>query len=96
MSKRRFTPEEKMNIVLESLRGDIKKAEICRQYNIYPSDLQRWTDQFMSSGLEGLKANGSKSKEDPRIKELEAQVKKLEKTIVDLSIENQILKKKVD
>ena len=34
MPKRRFTPEEKINIVLESLRGDIKKAEICRQYNI--------------------------------------------------------------
>jgi transposase-like protein len=54
MKRRKWTPEEKMNIVLAGLKGDVSVAELCRRYNISQTLYYRWRDTFLQRGLEGL------------------------------------------
>lgn len=64
--KRKFTPQEKLEIVLEGMRGDILVAEICRRYGIYHSDYYRWREKVMDGAIAGLKENGKKKKRSKR------------------------------
>jgi len=90
--KRKFTPQEKLEIVLEGMRGDTSVAEICRRYGIYHSDYYRWREKVMDGAIASLKENGKK-KNDPEIKSLKEEKERLEKALLELTIENQLLKK---
>jgi len=90
--KQKFTPEEKLNIVLEGMRGDITVAEICRRYGIYHTDYYRWRDKVMDGALTGLKENGKK-KDNPELNAVKQEKERLEKALLELTIENQLLKK---
>ena len=90
--KQKFTPEEKLNIVLEGMRGDITVSEICRRYGIYHSDYYRWRDKIIDGAITGLKENGKK-KDNPEMIALEQEKERLEKALLELTIENQLLKK---
>lgn len=94
--RKRWTPEEKRDIVLHALRQEMTQSELCRHYGIYPSDLARWKTSFLARGLEGLKDNG-KSKPPIAPKEYERLLREkteLERVVIDQSIEIQLLKKK--
>lgn len=90
--KHKFTPQEKLEIVLEGMRGDTSVAEICRRYGIYHSDYYRWRKNVMDGAITSLKENGKK-KNDPEIKNLKEEKERLEKALLELTIENQLLKK---
>ena len=49
-TRRRFTAEEKIRIVLEGLRGEIPVTELCRQEGIQPSIYYKWSKAFLDSG----------------------------------------------
>ena len=53
-TRRRFTAEEKIRIVLEGLRGEIPVTELCRQEGIQPSIYYKWSKAFLDSGKNGL------------------------------------------
>jgi len=87
MSQTRFTPEQKFNIVLESLRGDRSISEICRENGIAQSLFYKWRDKFFE---------GAKSAFSSRMKAVnghDAELRQLKQVIGELTIENQILKK---
>lgn len=50
-SRRKFTPQQKLEIVLASLKGNVTKAELCRQYQISDSLLARWREQLAEAAL---------------------------------------------
>jgi len=90
--KRKFTLQEKLDIVLEGVRGDISVAEICRRYGIYHTDYYRWREKVLDGAIAGLKENGKK-KEDPELIDLKQEKERLERALLELTIENQLLKK---
>ncbi|MED0736049.1 transposase [Aneurinibacillus thermoaerophilus] len=47
MKRRKWSAEEKMNIVMEGLKGEQSIAEICRQHNISQTLYYRWKDEFI-------------------------------------------------
>jgi len=53
-TRRRFTAEEKIRIVLEGLRGEIPVTELCRQEGIQPSIYYKGSKAFLDSGKNGL------------------------------------------
>ena len=89
--KVKHTPEERLKIVLEGLQGDDSVAEVCRRYGIYPTEYYRYKGLALKGALEGLKANPKKKDKEGERKDLE--LEKLKKVIVELTIENQLLKK---
>ena len=42
MTKTKFTPEQKIQIVLESIKTNIGMAELCRKHNVHPTTFQAW------------------------------------------------------
>lgn len=85
---RRWTAKRKMEVVLEGLRGEITPAEIARKYGITQAQYFEWRDQVLGAGLVGLRNGGD---EDPRMEQLEDQVKRLQQTVGQLTQEKQIL-----
>ncbi|GAW92470.1 IS3 family transposase [Calderihabitans maritimus] len=79
-----------MEIVLEGLKGQETVAELCRRVGISQSMYYEWKEIFLNHGLEGLK-HGSKS---AREKALEEELKRAQRTIGRLTLENEIPKKK--
>lgn len=49
---RKFTPKQKVELVLASFRGDRSVAEICREHDISETLLRRWRDQMVEAAGE--------------------------------------------
>lgn len=93
MKRRKWTPEEKMNIVLAGLKGDVSIAELCRQHNISQTLYYRWKDTFLQRGLEGLAGKPSPDKER---EQLQAKTAEYEQLIGKLTVKLAQLKKTLD
>jgi transposase len=84
----RWTPEEKIRIVLESLNTNISMSELCRKYNLTPGTFYQWRDKFVQGGKLAL----SGALKDPA-KEKDAENERLKKLIGELTIANDSFKK---
>ena len=87
----RFTPEQKRDVVLALLAGNVKMAELCRQHQVSSTAIYQWRDAFLESGLKGLQGRGPSEREAA----LEREVKDLKELVGDMAIVNYALKKGV-
>jgi len=87
MKPRRWTVEEKLEIVVEGLKEKKPIAEICRQHQISQTLYYRWRDKFLEAGKKGL-INGTS---DDNV--YKAEIEKLQKIIGKQAIQIEILKK---
>jgi putative transposase len=93
MSKRRtFSPEQKAKIVLEIIAGEHTLVEIAAKYDVHTNQLQRWKKEFLSNA--GAAFEKKKTKESQKIKEMEESKENMLKTIGQLTVEVDWLKKK--
>jgi transposase-like protein len=53
-SSRRWIPEDKTRIVMESLTTNITVAELCRKYNLNPNVFYNWKQKFIEGGRMAL------------------------------------------
>ncbi len=74
---RKFTAQQKTEIVLASLRGPKSMAELCREHDIAESLLRKWREQFLAAGAERLQGKSEQTEAD----ELRRQVAKLERAL---------------
>ena len=58
---RKFTQQQKLELVLASLRGDRGVAELCREHEISETLLRRWRDQVLDAGAERLAGQQERS-----------------------------------
>ncbi|MCH8116463.1 MAG: transposase [Chloroflexi bacterium] len=56
-TRRRYTPEEKIRIVLEGFRREATVNDLCRREGINPANYYSWTKEFMEAGKERLARN---------------------------------------
>ena len=74
---RKFTAQQKTEIVLASLRGPKTIAELCREHDIADSLLRKWREQFLAAGAERLHGKTDRTEAD----ELRRQVARLERPL---------------
>ena len=74
---RKFSAQQKTEIVLASLRGYKTMAELCREHDIADSLLRKWREQFLAAGAERLSGKAERTEVD----ELRARVSKLERAL---------------
>ena len=89
---RKFTAQEKAELVLASFRGERSIAEICREHDISETLLRRWRDQMIEAGLERYQAGQDRSlaaEQRRRIAELE---RALGKKTYELEISGKLLR----
>jgi len=92
-TRRKFTPEEKIRIVLEGLKGEDSISAICRREGIYPSVYYKWSKAFLEAGKRRL--NGDTVREATRddVSGLRTENEQLKQLVAELSLDNRILKK---
>src|SRR3982750_2357640 len=61
---RKFTAQQKTEIVLASLRGPKTMAELCREHDIADSLLRKWREQFLAAGAERLEGRTERTEAD--------------------------------
>lgn len=92
-SRRKYTPEEKVRIVLEGFRREVAVNELCRREGIKPGAYYAWTKDFMEAGKERLTRNTVRDATRQEIDELKRDNSDLKHMVADLSLEAYRLKK---
>lgn len=85
----KWSPEEKLRIVLAGIKGERTIAQICRDHKISETIFYKWRDRFMEAAKEAFKPRVSKNSD----RVLRARISELERIIGRLTVENEILKK---
>ncbi len=92
MTKAKFTPDQKIQIVPESIRTGIGTAELCRKHNVHPQTFQAWRQKFMDAGKSGLSRYG---RNDP-VRTVKKENNDLKRIMGELTIANDALKKTLE
>ncbi|MGK2908019.1 MAG: IS3 family transposase [Desulfuromonadales bacterium] len=93
-TRRHFSAEDKIRIVLEGLRGDDSIAELCRKEGIAQSLYYTWSKEFMEAGKRRLAGDTARAATSDDVKDLRHQARDLKECVADLTLENRLLKKK--
>jgi len=92
-ARRRYTPEEKVRIVLEGFRREVAVNELCRREGIKPGAYYAWTKDFMEAGKERLTRDTVRDVTRQEIGELKRENTELKHLVADLSLDVYRLKK---
>lgn len=85
MSRRKYSPEFKLQVVLEALSSDRADAEIARAYEVHPVTLSNWKKKLQEGGAKVFGAGNE-------LKEKEDKIAKLERMIGKKEVEIALLK----
>ena len=94
-TRKKYSAEEKIRIVLEGLRGEESIAELCRKEGLNPNVYYRWSKEFMEAGKKRLSGDTVREATSDEVKELRAETAALKETLGEVVMENRLLKKSV-
>ena len=94
-TRRKFSPEEKIRIVLEGLRGEETIAELCRKEGIAQNLYYRWSKDFLEAGKKRLAGDTSREAGTDEVKGLRVEARQLKEALAEVTLENRLLKKSV-
>ena len=92
-TRRRYTPEEKIRIVLEGFRREVTVNDLCRREGIKPHSYYAWTKEFMEAGKERLPRDSARDTTRQEIGELRRENGELKQLVGELSLQVSRLKK---
>ena len=92
-TRRRFTPEEKIRIVLEGFRRETTVNDLCRREGINPANYYSWTKEFMEAGKERLSRNTVRDATRVEVEHLKRDTRELKEIVAELLLETHRLKK---
>ena len=92
-ARRKYTPEEKVRIVLEGFRREVAVNELCRREGIKPGAFYAWTKDFMEAGKERLTRDAVRDATRQEIEKIKRESTDLKHLVADLSLEVYRLKK---
>ena len=92
-TRRRYTPEEKIRVVLEGFRREVTVNDLCRREGIKPHSYYAWTKEFMEAGKERLTRESVRDATRHEIQALRRENDELKQLVADLSLEVHRLKK---
>ena len=92
-ARRKYTPEEKVRIVLEGFRREVAVKDLCRREGIKPGAFYAWTKDFMEAGKERLTRDAVRDATRQEIEQIKRENTDLKHLVADLSLEVYRLKK---
>ena len=94
-TRRKFSSEEKIRIVLGGLRGEDSIAELCRREGINSNLYYRWSKEFLEAGKKRLAGDTVREATSDEVKNLRTETLALKEAVAELLMENRLLKKSV-
>jgi transposase len=92
-TRKHYSAEEKIRIVLEGLRGEDSIAELCRREGIPPNVYYRWSKDFLEAGKKRLAGDTAREATSDEVRSLRREAAALKEVVADLTLENRLLKK---
>lgn len=94
-TRRKYSAEEKIRIVLEGLRGEDSIAELCRREGLNQNVYYRWSKEFLEAGKQRLSGNTQREATTDEVSELKKENHQLKHVLADMVLKNTVLKKSV-
>jgi transposase len=94
-TRKQYSAEEKIRIVLEGLRGEDSIAELCRREGINQNLYYRWPKEFLEAGKKRLAGDTAREASSGEVKALRAEARDLKEALAEQMLENRLLKKSV-
>jgi transposase len=92
-TRRRFSAEEKIRIVLDGLRGEDSIAELCRREGIAQSLYYSWSKEFLEAGKKRLAGDTAREASTGEVKDLRGEARALKEVVAEQALEIRLLKK---
>ncbi len=93
ITRRKFTPEEKIRIVLEGFRHEVPIRDLCRREGIKPNVYYAWLRDFIEAGKERLARDTVRDASRAEVDGVKRENERLKQLVADLSLKVHILKK---
>jgi len=93
LTRRKFTAEEKIRIVLEVFRRDTPIRDLCRREGIQPSTYYAWLKDFMEAGKERLTRDTFRDATRSEVQDIKRENARLKQLVAELSLQVHVLKK---
>ena len=95
-TRRKFSIEEKIRIVLDGLKGESSIAELCRRESIVPNLYYRWSKAFLEAGKKRLKGDTEREANTSEVSELRQENEHLKQLVAEILLHNRVLKKSLN
>jgi transposase len=83
-TRKKYTAEEKVRIVLEGLRGDSTNAELCRKEGIQPNLYYKWSKEFLEAGKQRLIGDTQRQADSQEVVEMRGEIEQLKQVVADI------------
>lgn len=94
-TRKHYSAEEKIRIVLDGLRGEESIAELCRQEGIAQGLYYKWSKDFLEAGKKRLAGDITRQANSSEVKDLKAQARELKEVVAEQTLELRLLKKSI-
>jgi transposase len=95
-TRRIFSSEQKIQIIMEALRAESSIAELCRKHSIQESTFYKWNKEFLEAGKKRLSGDLTREATSDEVADLRKENLKLKETLADLVIRYDIVKKSLN
>ncbi len=95
-TRRIFSSEQKIQIVIEAMRAEISISEICRKHSIAESQFYKWNKEFLEAGKKRLSGDTTREATSDEVTELRKENLRLKEIVADLVLRYDIVKKTLD
>ena len=92
-TRRRFSAEEKIRIVMEGMRGEQSISTLCRREGIAANLYYRWSKDFLEAGKKRLAGDTKREATSTEVVELRKELAQLKELVAEVLLENRVLKK---
>jgi transposase len=92
-TRKKYSAEDKIRIVIEGLRGEATVAELCRREGISQSLYYKWSKEFLEAGKSRLAGDTRREADGTEVKEMRSELEQLKLLVAELSLKNRVLKK---
>ncbi len=91
-TRRKYSAEEKIRIVLEGLRGEESVAELCRREGLHQNVYYRWSKEFLEAGKQRLAGDIKREATSNEVSGLKQENDQLKRLLADIMLKNDVLK----
>lgn len=95
-TRKKYSTEEKIRVVLEGLRGEMSIAELCRKEGIHQNVYYKWSKDFLEAGKKRLQGDTEREATSSEVQDLKKENDQLKALVAELSLKNRVLKKTWD
>ena len=92
-TRRKYSAEEKIRIVLEGLKGEVSITELCRREGIVSNLYYRWSKDFLEAGKKRLSGDTAREATSSEVVDLRSENDQLKQLVAEYQVENKDVSK---